>query len=453
MQRGSGRSVSLPDAPCGRCDKALTSKDKSGRRRIFIYGMNYAPEVSGVGRYTAELAQYLSRQGDAVEVVTTAPHYPGWTVRAPYRASGYYREMRDGVRILRCPVWLHRRMQGLRRALAPLSFALTSAIPALWRIARTRPAVILVIEPTLFVAPVALLGAWMTGARAILHVQDLEVDAAFAVRHLSGQMLRRLAVAVEAWLLRRFDLVVTISTQMRHRLLAKRLQESRVEIVRNWIDLKKIRPLTGPNSYRAEMGLRDDHFVVLYAGNIGVKQALPLALESAAGLAGEERILFVIAGDGPEKPGLIARYGDLPNVRFLPLQPEERLCELLNLADLHLLPQDHNAAGFVLPSKLGGILASGRPLLAMADAGTELHDFLQGAAILVPAGDSRAVGAEIARLAQAPGQEPRQNAALLAQLDCDHNLAHFAALIWRHVCPPAGKIGRQSPRAVDLLGG
>ncbi len=84
-------------------------------------------------------------------------------------------------------------------------------------------------------------------------------------------------------------------------------------------------------------------------------------LDAARLLKDRPDLYFVVAGDGPEKARLMRDYADLPNLRFLPLQPEERLCELLNLADLHVLPQSSGAADLVLPSKLGGMLASGKP--------------------------------------------------------------------------------------------
>ncbi len=358
----------------------------------------------GVGRFSGEIGADLAQHGYAVSVITAPPHYPGWRVPAPYRALRYAGETRDGVEILRCPILLRAEMRGLWRLIAPLSFAFASAPAALWRILRLRPDVVLCVEPTLFVAPVALL-AKVFGARVILHVQDLEIDAAFAVGHLKGQALQNLVAKAESWLLGRFTSVITISGQMRKRLIAKGVEARRIGIVRNWVDLGKIKPLSGPNGFRGALNLSDKDFVVLYAGNVGAKQALEIIVEAARRLAGKPNLHFVIAGDGPEKRRLVQACQDLPNVHFLPLQPEARLCELLNLADLHVLPQSRGAADLVLPSKLGGMLASGKPVLATADAGTELFEVLNGTAILVPAGDSAAVAAEISRLC-ADGAHP-----------------------------------------------
>ncbi|MDB5510730.1 MAG: Colanic acid biosynthesis glycosyltransferase WcaI [Enterovirga sp.] len=383
--------------------------------------MNFAPEQIGVGRYSGELAQYLAAAGHDVLAVTAPPHYPDWTVAPPHSGTRYT-SARDGpVQVIRCPILLPSRMGGVRRLLPPLTFALFSAPAVLWQILRRRPDCVLFVEPTLFSVPIGLLAAKLVGARTVLHVQDLEIDAAFAVGHLRGDRLRRLAGRLEGALMRRCDRVVAISRKMRERIVAKGVPPAAVTLIRNWVDLSRIAPLGRPSRYRTELGFADDAFVVLYAGSIGSKQALEVVLDAAQALADLPRVKFVIAGGGPAAARLAARYGALPNVRFMPLQPEERLCELLGLADLHVLPQQAGIADLVLPSKLGGMLASGKPVLVTAEPGTELHEFLSGVATLVPAGDSAAVAREIRRLAvrDAPsaGRE-RELASVLSSATC-----------------------------------
>jgi colanic acid biosynthesis glycosyl transferase WcaI len=133
---------------------------------------------------------------------------------------------------------------------------------------------------------------------------------------------------------------------------------------------------------------------------------------------------------------------------FLPLQPEERLCELLNLANLHVLPQSRGAADLVLPSKLGGMLASGKPVLVTADPGTELFEVLNGTAILVPAGDSAAIAREI-RVLAATGTHPslgdgRSLAKAFARETCLE--AFRALLVGAAVGPDATQPLEDAPR-------
>jgi len=399
--------------------------DLSGQR-FLIYSMNYAPELTGAGRYTGEIGAYFARCGATVDVVTTPPHYPGWKVQAPFKNG--FSTRRDGkVTVTHCPLVLRDDMKGVWRLLAPLSFALSSALAVMGRIMTRRPHTVLMIEPTLLAAPAALIAAKLSGARTVLHVQDLEIDAAFAMGHLKKGLLQRMAAAFEKVTLSACDHVVTISNRMRDRLSEKGVPDGKLSVIRNWVDVEKIYPLAGPNSYRAELGLKPDAFVVLYAGNIGLKQALDVVVESAAQLIEHEDIVFVIAGDGPERAKLQATAG--PNVRFLPLQPENMLCELLNFADLHVLPQHAGAADLVLPSKLGGMLASGKPIVAAADAGTELAEFLQDTATLVPSGAPAAMAAAILQGSKAKvGVNPEQ-LKVARTLSADDALLRFATLV------------------------
>lgn len=364
--------------------------------QVLVYGMNYAPEYAGVGRYSGEIAEYLASRGDEVVVVTTPAHYPGWCVKSPYVNGRFYFETRNGVDLIRCPLLLRERMGGLWRLLAPLSFALTSAPIVLWQIMRRRPDVVVLIVPTLFGAPVLLLGAWLVGARTVVHMQDLEVDAAFAVGHLAKwPWLKRLGALFERAVLSRFGQIITISDRMAEKINQKGIARQKIAVIRNWVDLEQIRPLEAESPYRKELGFGAGDFIVQYCGNIGRKQGLGVLLDAAQQLVEHRGIHFVVAGDGPAKHELTARYGHLPNVRFLPFQPDERLSDLLGLADLHALPQDAATADLVLPSKLGGMLASGKPIVAMADAGTEIERFLRDSAMLVRPGDSRALAQQI----------------------------------------------------------
>ena len=203
-------------------------------------------------------------------------------------------------------------------------------------------------------------------------------------------------------MMRGFDRVITPSGRMAERLAEKGIPADRIAILRNWVDLDHLKPLERQSPYRREYGIADGDCVVLYSGTLGVKQGFDCLLEAAAQLAKRTDIQFLIAGEGPAKSDLSQRYGQLPNVRFLPFQPYARLSEFLGVADLHVLPQAADAADLVLPSKLGGMLASGRRILVTAAAGTELADFLEGAAIVVPPGDVTALREAILGAAEGP---------------------------------------------------
>jgi colanic acid biosynthesis glycosyl transferase WcaI len=412
--------------------------------KVFIYAMNYAPEVAGVGHYTGEIGEEFAAKGHAVTVVTTVPHYPGWKAAPPYRNGRYATETFGGAKVIRCPLFLHERMGGIWRLIAPLSFAATSAPVALWRILIDRPDVVLCIEPTLMGAPVAIIAARLVGARTVLHVQDLEVDACFAVGHLSHiAWLEALASRFERRVLAGFDRLITISAQMAARLAAKGVPAERIAIVRNWVDLDHIKPLERASPYRQELALSDSDRIALYSGNIGAKQGLGDVIAAARRLSSRADLKFLIAGEGPAKAGLERQAAGLPNVRFLPFQPYERLSEFLGLADVHILPQAADAADLVLPSKLGGMLASSRRIVVTAAPGTELATFLAGAAIVVAPGDAAALAAAIETAVDAaPGQgraaRRRSLAERLSKPDC---LSRFRALVMREAAAGTGQGG------------
>ena len=113
--------------------------------KILIYGINYAPELTGIGKYSAEMAEWLAARGHSVSVVTAPPYYPQWRVHDGYRAGRYAREERAGVSVRRAPLWVPARPGGVKRLLHLASFALSS-LPSLLR-AAGRPDVILVVEP------------------------------------------------------------------------------------------------------------------------------------------------------------------------------------------------------------------------------------------------------------------------------------------------------------------
>jgi colanic acid biosynthesis glycosyl transferase WcaI len=401
--------------------------------RTLVIGINYAPEMIGCSRYTSDLVAYIAGPQARIEVVTAPPHYPGWRVQRPFSAWRYATETMPDVRVTRCPILMKRNGGGLWRLIAPMTFGM-SAVPAvLWRAVRLKPDVILCVVPTLFAAPAAVLASRLTGARLIFHVQDLEVDAAFAVGHLNNRWLQRIGLAFERRMLGAADAVVSISKRMCERLAAKGVPAHHISLIRNWVDIKAIHPGGDGSGFRRRHGIDADAFVVMYAGHIGAKQAIDVLLKAASLCQREPRVQFVIAGDGPMKTPLMAEYSTLINVVWLPLQPEQQLCAMLSAADIHVLPQMRSAADLVLPSKLGGMLASGRPIVVAADHDTELAEFLAVAATLVPPGDHEAMADVLLdALDQVPGEDRRAaRLDLAAQLDRSVLLDEFQSLIKR----------------------
>lgn len=378
--------------------------------RILVVGLNYAPENIGTGKYTSEMCEWLVAQGHDVRMVTAPPYYPAWAVWPEYRGRGFHREQRNGVDVLRGPIWVPAHPRGLTRLLHLASFALSSAANLVaslfWR-----PQLVINVAPTLASAPAACVYARLTNAKCWLHVQDFELDAALDMGIVDAGPLRRLAVAVERWLLRRFDVVSSISPKMLARLADKGVAEARIVSFPNWADIDAITPLAGPSPYRAELGIRADAVVALYSGNMGLKQGLELLAHAAQALADAPNVHFVFGGQGPGRAELEQQCQGLSNVHFLGLQPSERLRDWLGLADIHLLPQRADVADLVMPSKLTGMLASGRPTLATAAPDTGVAIALEGCGVVTSPGDGPAFAHALRQLAQSPSQRAQLGAA------------------------------------------
>ena len=373
--------------------------------RILLYGINFAPEPVGIGKYSGELAIWLAQQGHQVKAITAQPYFPSWKLGNGNKVikNNYSAEHLFGVEVRRCPLWVPRKPSGLTRLVHLASFALTS-LPVLLAQRRWRPEVVITVAPAFFCAPGALLLQRLCGrgCQGWLHIQDFELDAAFELGMLKGKWLRGLAEGWERRTLGRFDRVSTISAAMLQRAQQKGVETRRTLMLPNWVDLEAIQP-QGPaeaaaNPYRQELGVPKGAVVLQYSGSMNKKQGLELLVAVIKQLADEPNLLWLLAGEGPTKAALAEATAGLAQVRLLPLQPVERLNDWLNLADVHLLPQKAGAADVVLPSKLLGILASGRPVVASSPAGSELGDLAEQAGLRVDPEDPIAFTTAVRRL-------------------------------------------------------
>ena len=380
------------------------AKMADGPTRILIVALNYAPDMVGCAKYTTELAEDLVVRGHRVEVVTAPPYYPQWKIADGYDGGRWSREERAGIVVHRTPLYVPDPPAGFKRLLHLTSFGAAAAPTAIAVARRFKPQLVFAVAPTMAAAGSALLAARSVGARSWLHIQDFEVDAAFDLGMLKSQSARRFALGAEGRLLQRFDRVSSISPAMMHLLETKGVSPDRVVELRNWVDVEAAPVFAGSDTaYRRELDIAADRVVALYSGNMAGKQGIEMLAEVAARLkAVEAPVTLILCGEGPARATLEAACKGCDNVRFLPLQPLARLPELLGTADIHLLPQRPEAADLVLPSKLTGMLASGRPVVAMALPGTGLAGEVEGCGLVVTPDATAMTKAVLALASNAP---------------------------------------------------
>jgi colanic acid biosynthesis glycosyl transferase WcaI len=364
--------------------------------KILIYSLNFHPELTGIGKYSGELAEWFVKKNHEVRVITAPPYYPNWKIGDGYKSWLWRFERLRNVSIWRCPVWIPAKPDGIKRILHLLSFA-CSCVPIALMQVFWRPNVVLVVEPPLFVAPLALVLAKICRSHSILHIQDYEIDAAFELGILKGAKLRSFVLCLESALMRSFDVVSTISRSMLSKAKRKKVESKRLLFFPNWVDVSAFDISNSDDeriAYREHLGIPPDKIVALYSGNMGAKQDLESLAELAIMCNSNSNlasVFFVFCGSGMGRDMLLERTQNLTNVKFLDLQPADLLPKFFNMIDIHLLPQRADIADLVMPSKLTGMLASGRPVLASANTGSELANVLDGIGIVVEPGNLKAL--------------------------------------------------------------
>lgn len=341
--------------------------------KILFYGLNYSPELTGIGKYSGEMCQWFDAQGHEVSAICAPPYYPEWKIANGYNRMWYQGQQLSGVHVLRSPLFVPGQPSTLTRVLHLLSFSLSS-IPLLIRNTLWKPDLVLTVEPTLFCTPGALFIAKVCGAKSVLHIQDFELDAMLGLDMAKQGWLTKIGYKIEAWLMRRFDRISTISYSMVE--AVKRKVSNKIEVLYfpNWVDTQFINPNADANVFRKKWGISTDTKVVLYSGNLGKKQGLEIVLEAAQELENDPKTLFLIIGAGAAERDLKenAEYLKLKNLRFYPLQDYNQLPALMALGDIHLVVQRRGIANAVLPSKLTTIFACGGNALITAEDNTEM---------------------------------------------------------------------------------
>jgi len=326
--------------------------------RVYLVNRYFWPDESATSLLLTDLAEDLRAIGHEVHVFTSRQLYNRPQAQLPEH------QIWQGIQIHRLNTTRFGRRHFWGRLFDIITFHF--ALRHTHKITAPPDAWFVMTDPPLIVTTVLKLRSRLDG-RVIHHVDDIYPDIAMALGSLPRQGL--VSSVLDRWAkegLRDCDQVLALGACMARVLKQKGVADDRLAITPPWADGGKLYPLDhAENKFRQAIGIPGDHLVVMYSGNMGLGHRFETILAAARSLAHIDNIHFVFIGDGAKKSQIDAfrRAHNLENIMLLPYQPRERLRETLSAGDIHLISLDAKVQGLIVPSKLAGILAVGRPVV------------------------------------------------------------------------------------------
>ena len=326
--------------------------------KILLLNHYFPPDTSATARMAAVVAGALSAQHD-VTLLCGRPSYDP-SERLPWRL--WQTEQAGRLLIIRVGSTAYARYQMKWRVVNYLTYAALAGLRALF----TPCDVVLSMTDPPFMGIVGAFAAKLRSKPHVYNIRDLYPDMALAGKIVRPGLLTRVWTVLHQWALHCTTLVIALGEDMRARLIAKGVDPRRIAIVRDGAEIPRAgspRPPLDPEVIRAIRG--DFRVVLLHAGNLGFYGAWDTLLAAARQLQ-DDGVGFVFVGEGAERDRLESVAAGLKNVRFLPFFPASKIPSVLAAPDAHVITVRRGLEGVVVPSKMYGILAAGRPIVALA---------------------------------------------------------------------------------------
>ncbi len=367
--------------------------------RLLFLCPHFTPDLhAATGEVMTKLVEGLAAQGHEIDVVTALPWYKDHDVEPAWRGRPWRTERTDWGRIVR--VWPFPTDKSNLWARA-VGFAGFTSLVIGAAIGGRRPDAVLGMTPPIFLGDAAWLAARRWRVPMVFNTQDIFPDVAIDLGVLTDERVIAVARRHERSLYRRADAVTVLSQDQADNVMAKLppAQRDKVVTIHNFVDLERIPVVERENEYRRRHGL-EGKTVVMYGGNVGLSQSFDLIRFAAERWAGDDQVRFVINGEGAARPEVDRWAAGLPNVVVADFVPRSEVATLLGAADVQLILLKRGLARSSTPSKLYGNLASGRPILASIDEGSEVATVLErsGAGLAVPPEDPDRFVAALDRL-------------------------------------------------------
>lgn len=344
-------------------------------RNITVITANYYPEDTAIGLYTTQFSKFLQKKNYNVTVITGFPYYPQWEIYKDYKKlPRSFEETIDGIKIIRYKQYVPEKINLKGRVFMMLSFFLgtlknSSKIP-------NSDLIICIIPYTLSTFPAAIL-AKRKKAKLWIHIQDFEFDLAFdsgivKKKNIFTRLFIKCLAVFETKMLNKATIVSSISYNMLGKIKNKS-NHTMPYYFPNWVSSEKINPA----SHIHHPYINKDKFTLLYSGNIGEKQDWNFLKRLCKKINLEENIDIVIVGSGSYKKTLINDLKQFSFVRFFNPIPFDDLNNLLCSADIHFLFQKIDVVDTIMPSKILGMMASGKPSLITGNMHSEVNTIIK----------------------------------------------------------------------------
>lgn len=366
--------------------------------KILIINQHFYPEVAATGQLLLDLCEDLVRAGYRVKVITGNPN-----ADLNGKNKILKRENYKGIEILRLKNTTFDKYKMTGRILNYLTFHFSVFFQILFY---ERPDLVLVLSTPPFISFYGLILKTLKKVKTIYIVQDLFPDLVVELGKIKNKYFIDILESFSKCIIRRMDRVVVVGEFMKRKIKRDILQgmdSEHIITIHNWADGEKIKVMRGEkekNPVKAEWGL-EGKFIVLYSGNIGDLHEFDTIISAAEDLGeqGWEKICFVFIGEGIKKEYIKRKVKEkgLNNVLFFPFQPREVLKYSLGLADVSLVTLKKGFEGMVVPSKIYGILASGRPVIAVVGGESEVTEIIRKGRCgeVVKIGDYKALSEKI----------------------------------------------------------